>query len=656
MPPLPATSKQPNPLIADILRGSEYALTIFPTKYVTELKLFRKGDKPYLMCLVTEKPRPAKPEEIVRQLYLRLLMETYGYPKDRITLERAVTMGAGVHEKRADIVISEKDAPDTEYIIVEVKKATRKDGLEQLKSYCNATGSPIGVWTNGAQTLALHRQEPNIFRNLADVPNASQTLSEMLNERWTIEDLQRENRLVKERLSLKGIILDMENLVLANAGVDAFEEVFKLIYAKLYDELQAAAAPKGKGYLRFRIGGATAKEFYDKIDRLFQDAKREWPGVFGESDRIDLTPAHLLTCGSFLEDIKLFNSNLQIIDEAFEYLSVEVGKGKKGQYFTPRHVIDMCVKMLNPQWHEYVIDTAAGSCGFTVHSIFHVWGNEFTAEGPTAKQAKYANEKVYAIDFDPRSVKIAQALNLIAGDGRSNVCRANTLDPRNWDDDARSKLKPRLRRFVDAAQDKWNRENYRFFDFDVLLTNPPFAGDIQDSRILNQYKLALSDKGKLYPRVGRDVLFVERNLEFLRPGGRAAIVLPQGRFNNSSDADIRRWIAEKARILAVVGLHGNTFKPHTGTRTSVLFIQTWNDDKRAGPLCPRVNDYPIFMATSDRPGKDNSGEYVFRIGSDNAPALDAHHHMIVEHDLDSIADAFLRFAKKEGFGFVVGGA
>jgi type I restriction enzyme M protein len=252
------------------------------------MEIFLKSDKPYLKCLVTDKPRPAKPEEIVRQLYLRLLIEHYGYPRDRITLERAVTMGGGVHEKRADIVISEKDSLDTDYIIIEVKKANRKDGLEQLKSYCNATGSPIGVWTNGAQTLALHREEPNIFRNLADIPNASQTLSEMLIERWTIEDLKRENRLVKERLSLKGIILDMENLVLANAGVDAFEEVFKLIYAKLYDESQAASAPKGKGYLRFRIGGATAKEFYDKIDQLFQDAKREWPGVFGESDRIDL--------------------------------------------------------------------------------------------------------------------------------------------------------------------------------------------------------------------------------------------------------------------------------------------------------------------------------------------------------------------------------
>jgi type I restriction enzyme M protein len=102
----------------------------------------------------------------------------------------------------------------------------------------------------------------------------------------------------------------------------------------------------------------------------------------------------------------------------------------------------------------------------------------------------------------------------------------------------------------------------------------------------------------------------------------------------------------------VVGLHGNTFKPHTGTRTSVLFVQMWNNDKKAGPMCPRVKDYSIFMATSERPGKDNRGEYVYRIGKDNAPELDEHQHMIVEHDLDNIAEAFVKFGQKEGFEFL----
>ena len=330
------------------------------------------------------------------------------------------------------------------------------------------------------------------------------------------------------------------------------------------------------------------------------------------------------------------NSNLQVIDEAFEYLAVEVGKGKKGQYFTPRHVIDMAVQMLDPKIDEYLIDTAAGSCGFTVHSIFHVWGNEFTANGPAPWQAEYARERAYALDFDPRSIKIAKALNLIAGDGRTNVYRANSLDPRGWDEEVRAGMKHRLRRFPDdQPEDRRNADQYRYFNFDVLLTNPPFAGDIKDARILHQYDLAKKPNGKWQSKVGRDVLFIQRNLEFLRPGGRMAIVLPQGRLNNISDKMIRDFIADHARILAVVGLDGNTFKPHTGTKTSVLFLQKWNDDADASPAlrCPRVDDYEVFFATSQHGGKDNSGEYVY-VRDDRGNRLhDLHAHPLVDHDL-----------------------
>lgn len=622
--------------VEDILRGSLHALTIFKPEAVNGLPIFLKRGKPYLTCYASGRDRPAKPEEIVRQLYVKMLMDDYGYPAERIAIEKPVQFGSAIHEKAADIVVWDKDATDTAYLIVECKKPKRSDGLEQLKSYCHAEGAPIGVWTNGGETVILHRRDPNYFQRLPDIPTASQTLSELLAERWTLEDLAEHNVLVREQTTLKKIILDMENLVLANAGVDAFQEVFKLVYAKLYDEAQAAQAGKQKRYLQFRVGGATPSEFKQKIGDLFDRAKDKWPGVFVDGEEIDLTPEHLVTCGSYLENVKLFNSNLQVIDEAFEYLSVEVGKGKKGQYFTPRHVIDMAVKMLNPGIDEYLIDTAAGSCGFTVHSIFHVWGNDFTAEGPAKWQADYASSMVYAIDFDPRSIQIARALNLIAGDGRTNVYRANTLDPRGWDAEIKEGLKHRLLRFPgEPEKERWNRENLRYFDFDVLMTNPPFAGDIKDPRILHQFDLARKTGGKWKTTVGRDALFIERNLEFLKPGGRMAIVLPQGRMNNTTDQVIREFIAERARILAVVGLHGNTFKPHTGTKTSLLFLQKWNDDPDASPRlrCPKVDDYPIFFAVSQQGGKNAGGEYVYLTDDKGRRLYDLHGHPMVDHDL-----------------------
>lgn len=372
--------------LGDILKGSDYALTVFTKAEIDTIELFAKNGKPYLTCRCTDKSRPAKPEEIVRQLYLSKLMNEYGYPKERIALEKPVYFGSAVHEKAADIVVYEENAPTTPYIIVECKKPRRKDGMEQLKSYCNAEGSPIGVWTNGSEVVALHREDPNIFRNLTGIPKVSETLTEMLDQRWSLEDLEAKNRLVVERTSLKDIILNMEDLVLANAGVDAFDEVFKLIFAKLYDEWNAARGGKAKRYLEFRIGSKTAKQTYDTIAELLRRATSTWPGVFDQGVKIDLEPDHLKVCASFLEDVKLFNSNLSVIDEAFEYLSVQAAKGEKGQYFTPRHVIDMCVKMVNPTVDEYMVDTAAGSCGFTVHGIFHVWGDVFTSKGPNVWQ------------------------------------------------------------------------------------------------------------------------------------------------------------------------------------------------------------------------------------------------------------------------------
>jgi len=138
-----------------------------------------------------------------------------------------------------------------------------------------------------------------------------------------------------------------------------------------------------------------------------------------------------------------------------------------------------------------------------------------------------------------------------------------------------------------------------------------------------------------------------------------AVVLPQGRFNNSSDQRLREFIMERCRILAVVGLHPNTFKPHTGTKTSVLFVQKWNDDPAAGPLCPRLEDYNIFFATQQVESVDNSGRKVYRKNPDGTFLRDSHNHLIVEHDLfnhdgltqDGIAEAFEEFARREGLPF-----
>lgn len=689
--------------IAEILRDSNYKITQFDLVQIQkfENKIINRPDKkgisiPYVTCSVRKKEIKLTPEEVVRQLFLGVLMNEYGYPAERMELEYAVSFGR--EKKRADIVVFDKQQTTTPYIMVELKKPKLKDGKEQLKSYCNATGAPIGVWSNGESISFYHRKDPNYFEDIPGIPKATEKLSDILSERWTIKELIEKDKLVTERKSLKDLILEMEDEVLANAGVDVFEELFKLIFTKLFDEMESGR--NATRYLEFRNYGDTETELKDKIQSLFNKAKKKWEGVFSTDSKIELTASHLSVCVSSLQDVKLFNSNLDVVDEAFEYLINKSSKGEKGQYFTPRYVIDMAVKMLNPKETETMIDTAAGSCGFPVHTIFHVWeqilkrkglnkSHLFTLEDKPVECVDYVQDKVFAIDFDEKAVRVGRTLNLIAGDGQTNVLHLNTLDWERWDD------KTRDEDWLDIYNEGWkklkrqratNNSNHDF-QFDLLMANPPFAGDIKESRILAKYELGKNAGGKYQTKVGRDILFIERNLDFLKPGGRMAIVLPQGRFNNSSDKQIREFIAERCRILAVVGLHGNVFKPHTGTKTSVLLVQKWDEQ-----LCPKRDDYPIFFATMQQPSKDNSGDKIYLRKKDHPKykvkptepeylqgnlaldpqavyvntakdldeyLLDGHGHLIVKHDLfnhdgltsDGIAEAFAEFAKKENLSF-----
>ena len=670
-----------------ILKDAKHHCSLFTKAEIQSLdgkirsKTIRGKQTSVVSCVIRKKEVQLTPEEYVRQLYATQLIENYGYSKEHLVFEYPVTMGR--ETKRADIVILEREMENTPYIIVELKKPKLRDGKEQLKSYCNATGAPIGIWTNGEQISHYHRKDPNYFEDISNIPKAGQRLEDVLDERFTLKDLIVKDKIANERKSLKDIILEMEDEVLANAGVDVFEEVFKLIFTKLYDEYSSStdkeiierhlrgrelddfkSLQKSLGDLddddfrvmEFRNTGQTDRELKDKIQALFHEAKEKWSGVFAEGSTFELSDSHLSICICSLQDVKLFNSNLLVVDEAFEYLVNKSAKGEKGQYFTPRHVIDMCVQMLNPKRGEYMIDTASGSCGFPVHTIFKLTGHLFTNKEISEEDKKHVL-KIFGIDFDEKTVRVARTLNLIAGDGETNVLHLNTLDYERWSEktenpewrDTYGKGFKRLKTL--RAEQRSNK----CFNFDILMANPPFAGDIKENRLLHQYEFGFKQDGKkAQSKIGRDILFIERNLDFLKPGGRMAIVLPQGRFNNSSDKHIRDFIADQARILAIVGLHGNTFKPHTGTKTSVLFVQKWHDT-----LCPRVKNYPIFFAVSENGGKNNSGDYVYAKNEDGENQLDKNGHLIVEHDLhnhdgilpNGIAEEFIAWAKQENMSF-----
>ena len=792
-----------------IFKGSEvkHGLSLFSSEELDKIEnLIVKSDGKFLIkCQIKDKYKVAKPEEIVRQLWVYRLLTEYGYPKERIGVEKIIYFGSRVEPGAADIVVFHEDLTHY-YILFETKRPSRTTGLEQLKGYCNAEGAPIGVWSNGNEMIRLHREEPNIFVEIPRIPKVLETLRDILTERWTLEWLEDHDELKQGKTTLKKIILDLEELVLGNAGVDPFEEIFKLIYAKLYDEWQGINNPNYQ--LEFFVGDRSPAQVKRATTNLLEGAKRTWAGVFEPTDKIELRDEHLKVCVSFLGKVKLFNSNLRVIDEAFEYLIPQVSKKKEGQFFTPRPVEDMVVKMLNPKAGEFVIDPACGSAGFLLHSVMWIAGGVITGKELPSPARNFAQNNIIGIDFAKKPVMIAKAINLIVGDGKSHVYKDNSLAPQTWNDETKAGLRPRLLRFLDEPEkDRENQDKFLYLDFDVLMTNPPFAGTVKEREILRLYLLA-EKNGRLVSKIGRHILFLNRSLQCIRPGGRMAIVLPQGLLNNTNAEYIRRFVINEARILAVVGLHVNTFKPHTGTKTSVLFLQKYTDEERrriqkikakyegawedfvaeakdkfkdtnwnsevneeelpeelqsfietyfgvaeefledetieeveseepekietkglkplkalfdelqeweevlkekeaetlkspeekrntqgemrtirnrikklhreisertlGGQVCLVLNeekiaeqfkkfwlegkileeiDYPIFFAVNEKPVKDNSGEYRYKKGPSGEPLLDKYGQPIIDHDLDEIAEAFVKFAKEQGFDF-----
>lgn len=666
--------------IRDILKPEEYSsLNQFSQTdidWINDRIQLRRDGEPGVECVVRGTNSEGDyfkltPEEIIRQYYAYKLISEYGYHKEQISFEEPVLIAGRqtINDKRIDITVFDEELKNI-IMIIEVKRPEINDyqktwegesttPYQQMKSYANQKHPSVGVLVNGVTPPEFY-DFPDYENQLVldRFPQANEDIQEWKDKRrFTLKQLMQSDRLQNE--TLKDIILEVEQRFGANDSSDkAFEEIFKLIFTKLYDEKMSSqdaddiASDMNRHHIllkdiddsAFRVleFRATENDTLDdvnkKINSLFIRAQQQWQGVFPANSILNMQKATIKSCVKELQNVKLFNSNLEVVDDAFEHLVNQNQKEGMGQYFTPRYVIDMCVKMLNPKPTEKMIDTAAGSCGFPMHTIFHVWKqinpeayNLYTTRRRKPEETEYVQNNVFGIDFSEKSVRVGRMLNIIAGDGHTNVIELNSLDYKNWDSDYvgqpewQAKYGEGFRKLVAMSSDgtaSASSRKYKGFTFDILMANPPFAGDLDNKEQIEQY--ALGHKGgvvsnNLQNKVGRDILFIERNLNFLKPGGRMAVVLPQGRFNNSTDKYIREYIMKRCRLLAVVGLHGNTFKPHTGTKTSVLLVQKWTDESCGYPnICPKPDadengeiDYPIFFATMQEPSKDNSGDKIY---------------------------------------------
>jgi type I restriction enzyme M protein len=422
--------------------------------------------------------------------------------------------------------------------------------------------------------------------------------------------------------SLESMFLRLEELLLANSGEDEFDEIFKLLIAKLWDERSG----------KLRRFKAYAKEIdtYQAVLSLMREAEKVWPGILEPASEPALMPEHLQICVEAFAQHTISDSTLEVMDGFFEFLVSRGAKGAKGQYFTPRYVIEMCVRMLEPHSDELVLDPACGSGGFLIHALNYLRENKALRD---LDIAEYCTRHLWGFDMDSKAVQVAKALMVLIGDGQANILRLNSLlkpealglfeQAKMPNDNDSDKAGPGL-----TIEDICRSRMRRHQGFDVILTNPPFAGEVREKQVLNSYTLA---DGRL--RIERDILFLERCVELLRPGGRMAIVLPHNKFAASSFTYVRQWLIRKCRILAVVGLGRHTFLPHTHQKASVLFARKRQKGERVAP------DEATFFAVSENDGKDSKGRIKVRTeqSEDTTPWLR------VDHDLGEVVTAFKDF-------------
>jgi type I restriction enzyme M protein len=337
--------------------------------------------------------------------------------------------------------------------------------------------------------------------------------------------------------SAVSVLSHIEELVLATSGEDAFELVFALAAARVTSGTVASVRRAHPELGIPRVHAPLDRELERRVDALLA---RVMPSGDG-------------------------GASLEGLDAIFEALVPRIAKGDKGQFFTPRHVVDFVVRALAPTARDVVVDPACGSGAFLSHA---------------------GRAKTFGCDVDGRAIRVARLVALAQGRDPATLVRADGLRTRD----------------LPAAS--------------IVATNPPFAGRAPAQGF---------EVAELVRTPERDVLFLERAVGLLRPGGRLAIVLPYNKAAGAAYAAVRRWLASRVRVFAVVGLPRETFLPHTSQRTFVLFAK-----RRRAREAPDPAERMMFML-SERAGKDAAGD-----------ASGA-------HDLDEVLAELSPFLASEGF-------
>lgn len=579
-----------------------------PPKEAIKIKPFKKeGVRDYISGEWVRSGIKEHKEAV--NVFSKKLVEELGYSKKQIqTIPqfRVKTSPSGREKYPADIIVfkSTKKDYNNVYMLVECKQPNRKDGRRQLNIYLNLVPSvELGVWFNGREHLYLWKvRDPKTkrwtWKEIPELPKKGQRIQDV--GLYKRKDLEKPKNLKQVFDDIRNHLAGMTTGITRDEAIA--QEIINLLFCKIYDEINSSPNEQ----IKVRAGVREAPgEVKERIIALFNKVRKEYDDVFDEGDRIKLDAESLVYVVGELQRFAITEAERDAIGDAFEVFIGPALRGTEGQFFTPRNVVKMAIEILDPQIGEYVVDPACGSGGFLIVALEYIWKKleeeakkkGWSKEFLAVKRKEVASKFIAGIDKDSFLAKVTKAYMAIIGDGRGGIfCENSLVSPLEWNSKTRQKIE--------------------LEKFDVLVTNPPFGAKIpvKGERILSQYVLGYkwkSDKetekwiktNKLQPQQPPQILFIERCLQLLRPGGRMGIVLPDGILGNITNSYIRKFVLDKAKILAIIDMPSETFQPSTSTKTSLLFLQKKKEDKK-------ISKYPIFMAVAEKCGHDRRGKAI----------------------------------------------
>jgi type I restriction enzyme M protein len=294
----------------------------------------------------------------------------------------------------------------------------------------------------------------------------------------------------------------------------------------------------------------------------------------------------------------------------------------------PERAFSFCIKISRN------IDPACGSGGFIIRSLAYVRNKiEKSARSQAAmgRAESIFRHRLFGIDKTPKLVKVAKANMLLGKDGHTGLIHHDSLSsfdslPIDFAERA-GKEKPTI---ILANPPFGASSDHKITDINYLnsyLSGNSFTIDENDNLILDNKKVA---------GVAPEILFLERCIDWVAPGGYVGIVMARGALDNRESALIRKYVLEETKIIAIVNCHDDTFEPYCGSKASFLILQKKTNEEK---LSLNNNNYSIFMAISKNIGQTSRGEAIFK-RNENGKILIENGSPVLDHDMNEILSSF----------------